>query len=199
MSSFFVRGLYKFTWCKKGIFGRPEQLFIRVIRAIPTFVSTSWRHPWDQVLKVILRRASVMANTTPLVTTVTKPTINPAEANSAPRVNIEEFCEEHYEDILLIIMEKVRHDRRKDVHTRLDFREGPRERVREDSYSNARARASEPGRRTDSRDSPRGRGHTRTLSVSRDDRQKDRECLRGTRESYGDSFSHSYRDEGHRH
>nr|GEU85168.1 reverse transcriptase domain-containing protein [Tanacetum cinerariifolium] len=87
-----------------------------------------------------------MANTTPLVTTVTKPTINPAEANSAPRVNIQEFCEEHYEDILPIIMEKVRHDRRKDVHTRLDFGEGPRERVREDSYSNTRARASEPGR-----------------------------------------------------
>nr|GFC25102.1 hypothetical protein [Tanacetum cinerariifolium] len=148
----------------------------------------------------------------------------------------------HYEEILPIIMEKVRHDRRKDVHTRLDFREGPRERVREDSYSNARARASEPGRvkvqdrlkygsrhvfdrlghqrqsaldrlsntyspstmkshpqRRDSRDPPRGRGHTRTLSVSRDDRHKDRECLRGTRESYGDSFSHSYRDEGHRH
>nr|GFC90284.1 reverse transcriptase domain-containing protein [Tanacetum cinerariifolium] len=148
----------------------------------------------------------------------------------------------HYEDILPIIMEKVRHDQRKDVHTRLDFGEGPRERVREDSYSNARARDSEPGRvkvqdrlkygsrhvldrlghrrqsvldrlsntyspsmtkshhqRTDSRDSPRGRGHTRTLSVSRDDRHKDRECLRGTRESYGNSFSHSYRDEGHHH
>nr|GEY93577.1 reverse transcriptase domain-containing protein [Tanacetum cinerariifolium] len=137
-------------------------------------------------------------------------------------------------------MEKVRHDRRKDVYTRLDFGEGPRERVREDSYSNARARASEPGwvkvqdslkygnrhvldrlghrrqsvfdrlsdtyspsmtkshpQRTDSRDSPRGRGHTRTLSVSRDDHHKDMECLRGTRESYGDSFSHSYHDEGH--
>nr|GEV79297.1 reverse transcriptase domain-containing protein [Tanacetum cinerariifolium] len=114
--------------------------------AVPTFVSTSWRHPWDLVLKVILRRASVMANTTPLVTTDTKPIINPAEANSAPRVNIQEFCEEHYEDILPIIMEKVRHDRRKDVHTRLGFGEGPREIVREDSYSNTRARATEPGR-----------------------------------------------------
>nr|GFC81080.1 reverse transcriptase domain-containing protein [Tanacetum cinerariifolium] len=51
--------------------------------------------------------------------------------------------------------------------------------------------------RTDSRDSLRGRGHTRTLSAPRDDRHKDRECLRGTRESYGDSFFHSYRDEGH--
>nr|GFD08823.1 hypothetical protein [Tanacetum cinerariifolium] len=31
----------------------------------------------------------------------------------------------------------------------------------------------------------------------KDDHHKDRECLRGTRESYGDSFSHSYRDGGH--
>nr|GEY44176.1 heavy metal-associated isoprenylated plant protein 33-like [Tanacetum cinerariifolium] len=149
---------------------------------------------------------------------------------------------EHYEDILPIIMEKVRHDRRKDVHTRLDFGEGPRERVREDSYSNARARASKPRRvkvqdrlkygsrhvldqlghrrqsafdrlsdtyslsttksrpqRKDFRDSPRGRGHTRTLSVSKDDLHKDRECLRRTRESYGDYISHSYRDGGHHH
>nr|GEV99869.1 reverse transcriptase domain-containing protein [Tanacetum cinerariifolium] len=230
----------KFTWCKKGVLGRLEQLFLRVIRAVPTFVLTSWHHPWDSVLKVILRRASVMANTTSLVTTVTKPTINPAEANSTPRVNIQELCEEYYEDILPIIMEKVCHDRRKDVHTRLDFREGPRESVREDSYSNIRARATEPGRvkiqdclkygnrhvldrlghrrqsafdrlsdtyspsttksrpqGTDSRDSPRGIGHTHTLSAPRDDHHKDRECLRGTRESYGDSFSHSYRDGGH--
>nr|GFD04510.1 hypothetical protein [Tanacetum cinerariifolium] len=110
-------------------------------------------------------------------------------------------------------MEKVRHDRRKDVHTRLDFGEGPRERVREDSYySNTKTSATEPGRvkvqdhlkygnrhRTDSRDSPRGRSHTRTLSAPRDDCHKDRECLRGTRESYGDSFSHSYRDGRHHH
>nr|GEX77016.1 reverse transcriptase domain-containing protein [Tanacetum cinerariifolium] len=88
-----------------------------------------------------------MENTTPLVTTVTKPAINPVEANSTLRVNIQEFCEEHYEDILPIIMEKVRHDRRKDVHTRLDFGESPREIRREDSYySNTRARATEPGR-----------------------------------------------------
>nr|GEV54910.1 reverse transcriptase domain-containing protein [Tanacetum cinerariifolium] len=184
-----------------------------------------------------------MANTTPLVTTVTKPAINPVEANSTPRVNIQEFCEEHYEDILPIIMEKVRHDRRKDVHTRLDFGEGPRERIREDFYySNTRARATELGRvkiqdrlkygnrhvldrlghrrqsafdrlsetyspsttksrpqKTDSRDSPRGRNRTRTLSASRDDRYKDREGLRSTRESYGNSFSHSYRDGSHHH
>nr|GEY59222.1 hypothetical protein [Tanacetum cinerariifolium] len=184
-----------------------------------------------------------MTNTTSLVTTVTKPAINPIEANSTPRVNIHEFCEEHYEEILPIIMEKVRHDRQKDVHTRLDFGEGPKERIREDSYySNTRARATEPGRvkvqdrlkygnrhvldrlghrrqsafdrlsetyspsttksrpqKTDSRDSPRDRSHTRSLTASRDGRHKDRECVRSTRESYGDSFPHSYRDGSHHH
>nr|GEV43392.1 hypothetical protein [Tanacetum cinerariifolium] len=154
-----------------------------------------------------------MANTTPLVTTVTKPAINPGDADTTPRVNIQEFCEEYYEDILPIIMKKVRNDRRKDVHTRLDFGEGPRERIREDShYSNARAKAAEPERvkvqdrlrygnrhETDSRDPPRGRSHARVLNTSRDDRPKDRERFRSARESYGDSFSHSYRDGGHSH
>nr|GEX18555.1 reverse transcriptase domain-containing protein [Tanacetum cinerariifolium] len=65
-----------------------------------------------------------MANTTPLVATVTKPTNNPGEANTAPRFNIQELCEEYYEDILPIIMEKARHERLKDVHARLDFGEG---------------------------------------------------------------------------
>nr|GEU77748.1 hypothetical protein [Tanacetum cinerariifolium] len=200
-----------------------------------------WRHPWDPVLNVILRRVSATANTTPLVTTVTKPAINPGEAGSTPRVNIQEFCEEYYEDILPIIMEKVRHDRRKDVHTRLDFGEGPRERIREDSYYSI-TRATEPGRvkvqdrlrygdrhvldrlghrrqsafdrltetylpsttksrpqKTNSRDPPWGRSCARALSASRDNRHKDREGFRNTRESYGDSFRHSYHDESHHH
>nr|GEZ39150.1 reverse transcriptase domain-containing protein [Tanacetum cinerariifolium] len=57
-----------------------------------------------------------MANATPLVTTVMKPTNDPGEANTAPRVNIHELCEEYYEDILPIIMENARHERLKDVH-----------------------------------------------------------------------------------
>nr|GEX87892.1 reverse transcriptase domain-containing protein [Tanacetum cinerariifolium] len=44
-------------------------------------------------------------------------------------------------------MDKVRRDRRKDVHTRLDFGEGPRERTREDSHrSSERARTIKPER-----------------------------------------------------
>nr|GFA15531.1 reverse transcriptase domain-containing protein [Tanacetum cinerariifolium] len=88
-----------------------------------------------------------MANTTPLVTTVMKPTNDSGEANTALRVNIQELCEEYYEDILPIIMEKARHERLKDVHARLDFGEGPRERISENSYySNTRAKNTEPER-----------------------------------------------------
>nr|GEU64280.1 reverse transcriptase domain-containing protein [Tanacetum cinerariifolium] len=108
-----------------------------------------------------------------------------------------EFYEEYYEDILPIIMEKVRHDRRKDVHTRLDFREGPRDRIREDSHhSSARARATKPEwvKEMDSRDPPRGRSRARGLNTSREDHPKNRERFRSVGESYDDSFSHSYRD-----
>nr|GFA13543.1 cytochrome P450 [Tanacetum cinerariifolium] len=74
-----------------------------------------------------------------------KPTTNPRDADTTPRVNIQEFCEEYYEDILPIIMDKVRQDRRKDVYTRLDFGEAHRERTREDSHhSSARARTTKP-------------------------------------------------------
>nr|GEZ89415.1 hypothetical protein [Tanacetum cinerariifolium] len=90
---------------------------------------------------------SAMANTTPLVTTVTKPATNPRDTDTTPRVNIQKFCEEYYEDILPIIMDKVRQDRRKDVHTRLDFEEGSRERAREDSHhSSTRAKTTKPER-----------------------------------------------------
>nr|GEU90916.1 reverse transcriptase domain-containing protein [Tanacetum cinerariifolium] len=156
-------------------------------------------------------RASAMANTTPLVTTVTKPAISLGDADTTPRVNIQELCKEYYEDILPIIMEKFRHDQRKDVHTRLDFGEGPRERIREDSHhSNARARTTEPERvkvqdrlrygdrhvldRLDSRDPLRGRNRARSLNTSRND-PKDGERFCSAGESYNDSFSHSYRDE----
>nr|GEV54551.1 reverse transcriptase domain-containing protein [Tanacetum cinerariifolium] len=172
------------------------------------------------------------------MTTVTKPTNNPGEANTAPRVNIQELCKEYYEDILPIIMEKARHERLKGVHARLDFREGPRERIRENShYSNTRAKNAEPervriqdrlrygdqhvfdrlgirrqsifdrlseasspntirsrSRKMNPRDPPRGRSHARTLNASRGDHNRGGKGFRSTRESYGDSFSHSYRD-----
>nr|GEY51029.1 reverse transcriptase domain-containing protein [Tanacetum cinerariifolium] len=130
---------------------------------------------------------------------------------TTPRVNIQEFCEEYYEDILPIIMHKVRRDRRKDVHTRLDFKEGPRERTREDSHhSSARARTTKPERlrvqdclkygdrhvlnQLDSRDHPWGRSRPHRLDTSNEDFPKDRERFHSVGESYDDSFSHSCRD-----
>nr|GEX75987.1 hypothetical protein [Tanacetum cinerariifolium] len=51
----------------------------------------------------------------------------------------------------------------------------------------------------DSRDPPRCKNHVRTLSASRGDRDRGGEGFHSTRESYGDSSSHSYHDEGRRH
>nr|GEX23935.1 reverse transcriptase domain-containing protein [Tanacetum cinerariifolium] len=72
---------------------------------------------------------STMANTTPIVTTVMKTTNKKKtskEADAALKANILDFCEEHYEDILPVIMDKIRRDKRKEVHARLDFGENPR-------------------------------------------------------------------------
>ncbi|GKD99456.1 hypothetical protein Tco_1387440, partial [Tanacetum coccineum] len=66
---------------------------------------------------------SAAANTTPIVTTVTKTANKEKTQKERDKVNIQNFCEEHYEDILPIIMDKVRRDKRKEVHTRLDFAE----------------------------------------------------------------------------
>nr|GFA28701.1 reverse transcriptase domain-containing protein [Tanacetum cinerariifolium] len=44
------------------------------------------------------------------------------------------------------------------------------------------------------RDPPRGKSHARNLSASRGDHNKGGKGFRSTKESYGDSFSHSYRD-----
>ncbi|GJR11973.1 reverse transcriptase domain-containing protein [Tanacetum coccineum] len=86
---------------------------------------------------------SAMANTTPIVTTVTKPTTKektPKEADATPRVNIQYFCEEHYEDILPVIMDKICRDKRKEVHARLDFEESPKKRRIREGSQNSSAR-----------------------------------------------------------
>ncbi|GJU26228.1 hypothetical protein Tco_1164849 [Tanacetum coccineum] len=69
---------------------------------------------------------SAMANTTPIVATVTKPATKektPKDADATPRVDIQDFCKEHYEDILPVIMDKIRRNKRKEVNARLDFGE----------------------------------------------------------------------------
>ncbi|GJY21810.1 hypothetical protein Tco_0394376, partial [Tanacetum coccineum] len=67
---------------------------------------------------------SAMANTIPIVTTVTKTATKEKalkETKAAPIVNIQDFYEEHYEDILPVIMDKIHREKQKEVHTRLDF------------------------------------------------------------------------------
>ncbi|GJS83582.1 reverse transcriptase domain-containing protein [Tanacetum coccineum] len=66
---------------------------------------------------------SAMANATPIMTTVTKTTNKEKAPDAAPGVNIVDFCEEYYEDILPIIMDKARRDKRKEFQTRVNFGE----------------------------------------------------------------------------
>ncbi|GJW24502.1 hypothetical protein Tco_0038313 [Tanacetum coccineum] len=73
----------------------------------------------------------------------TKPTTKektPKEADVTPRVNIQDFCEEHYEDILPVTMDKIRGDKRKEVHARLDFEESPKKRRIREGSQNSSAR-----------------------------------------------------------
>nr|GEX01489.1 reverse transcriptase domain-containing protein [Tanacetum cinerariifolium] len=109
---------------------------------------------------------SAMANTTSLVTTVTKPVTNPRDADATPRVNIQEFCEEYYESAF---------DRLSETYSPSTTKSRPRG--------------------TDSRDRPRGKSRPHRLDTSNEDCPKDRERFRSVRESYDVSFSHSYRDE----
>ncbi|GKB41528.1 hypothetical protein Tco_0886470 [Tanacetum coccineum] len=84
-----------------------------------------------------------MANATPIVTTVTKPTTKektPKDVDATPRVNIQDFCEQHYEDIMPVIMDKIRRDKRKEVHARQDFEESPKKRRIRESSQNSSAR-----------------------------------------------------------
>ncbi|GJT63276.1 hypothetical protein Tco_1006809 [Tanacetum coccineum] len=86
---------------------------------------------------------NAMANATPIVTTVAKPATKektPKDADATPSVNIQDLCEEHYEDILPVIMDKIRRDKRKEVHARLDFGESPKKRRIIESSQNSSVR-----------------------------------------------------------
>ncbi|GKA58106.1 hypothetical protein Tco_0757294 [Tanacetum coccineum] len=124
-----------------------------------------------------------MANTNPIVATVTKPATKektPKDADATPRVNIQDFCEEHYEDILPVIMDKIRRDKRKEVHARLDFGESPKKmRIKEGSQNSS----------------------ARTLSARRRDPSGVERSYDNTRSSYGTGTKHGYhsRDRGRSH
>nr|GEV85162.1 reverse transcriptase domain-containing protein [Tanacetum cinerariifolium] len=153
---------------------------------------------------ITLRRMSAMANTTPIVTTVMKPTTNPRDADAIRMVNIQDFCEEHYEDILSIIMDKVRRDKRKEVLARLKVRDRLRYNDRHvldrlghrrqsvfnrlsETYSPSTTK-SRPGR-ISSRDHSHGRSRPHRLDASSEDRPENRERFRGVEESYDNSHS----------
>nr|GEZ17118.1 hypothetical protein [Tanacetum cinerariifolium] len=131
-----VQGLInKLTWYKNRALITRIAIYSGQTRFDLTFVTTSWHHQWDPTLGITIRRISAMANTTHIVTTVMKPVTNLRDTDATPRVNIQDFCEEYYNDILPIVIDKVRRDKRKKVHARLDFREGPGERrTREGSH-----------------------------------------------------------------
>ncbi|GKC61640.1 hypothetical protein Tco_1089238 [Tanacetum coccineum] len=84
-----------------------------------------------------------MANTTLVVTTVTKTATREKtlkEADAVPKASILDFYEEHYEDILPIIMDRAWHDKQKEVQTRLNFGENSKKIRRErENSSNSRA------------------------------------------------------------
>ncbi|GJZ97628.1 reverse transcriptase domain-containing protein [Tanacetum coccineum] len=130
----------EFTWYKNKVLHIRIAAYSDQARPNQIFVSTSWCYPWDPILGITLVRMSMMANATPIVTTVTKTTNKEKASDAAPRVNIQDFCEEHYEDILPIIMEKARRDKRKEVQTRLNFGENSKRSRRERENSlNSRA------------------------------------------------------------
>ncbi|GKB22476.1 reverse transcriptase domain-containing protein [Tanacetum coccineum] len=148
-----------------------------------------------------------MANTTPIVTTVMKAATKEKtlkEADAAPRVNILDFYEEHYEDILLVIMDKIRRDKRKEVPnpsesprcgSRLEAtmenvfgpprtsKQSAFERL-SDTYSPSTTKSGPD--RANSRDHSHSRGcpYRRDTSPSRD-RPRSRDRTRGIEESYG--------------
>ncbi|GJV26737.1 reverse transcriptase domain-containing protein [Tanacetum coccineum] len=140
-----------------------------------------------------------MANATPTVTTITKTANKEKAPDAAPRVNILDFCEEHYEDTLPIIMEKARCDKQKEVQTRLDFGENSKKTRRERENSlNSRAENSptrfHPQRsRTHGREKQKDKNVFNRLNHRRKSVHERLNHLWGVEESYGDTYSQGTR------
>ncbi|GJV51627.1 hypothetical protein Tco_1447368 [Tanacetum coccineum] len=158
---------------------------------------------------------SAMANVIPIIATVKNAGVKEKmlkETDTVPKASILDFYEDYYEDILPIIMDRARHDKRKEVQARLNFGESPKRirRKRENSlYSRA---GNSPLRFHHERSRTRGRewhddmniassrdpSHSRGRSLSRDS-HRIRDHIHGVEESYDDTyFSHGtgtkYRD-----
>ncbi|GKA52268.1 reverse transcriptase domain-containing protein [Tanacetum coccineum] len=123
---------------------------------------------------------SAMANTTPIVTTVTKAATKektPKEADATPRINILDFCEEHYEDILPAIMDKIFHASKK--------KQSAFERL-SDTYSPSTTKSGPDMANSKDHSHSRDHPHRWDSSPSRD-RPRSRDRSRGIKESYGNT------------
>ncbi|GJV16918.1 reverse transcriptase domain-containing protein [Tanacetum coccineum] len=142
---------------------------------------------------------SAMANATPIVTTVTKTTNKEKAPDAAPRVNIQDLCEEHYEDILPIIIEKARRDNSK-IRGRDDINVFIRLRHRRRSVHERLSKTYSPSTtksgpsRADSRDLSHSRGHFRSR-----ERPRIEDRSRGAEELYGDTYSQGTKIKTKRH
>nr|GEV08219.1 reverse transcriptase domain-containing protein [Tanacetum cinerariifolium] len=156
---------------------------------------------------------SAMANTTPIVTTVTKAANKEKaskKADAALKVNILDFCEEHYKDILprahssaetlparyrnpserQKMRNRLRHND-ENVFERLGHRRQSAFDRLSDTYSPSTTKSGPD--RTNSRDRSHNRGRPcRQDSSPNRDRPRSRDRLRGIEESYGNTCS-SYR------
>ncbi|GJZ45268.1 hypothetical protein Tco_0592864 [Tanacetum coccineum] len=129
---------------------------------------------------------SAMADTTPVIVTVKNTGAKkkaPNETDAMPRANILNFCEEHYDDILPIIMDRIRRDKRKEgrnddksVFNRLSHRKKSAFKRLSDTYSPSTTKSGLS--RASSRNHSQGKNRLRV-----------KDLLRGIEESYGDTQS----------
>nr|GEW11754.1 reverse transcriptase domain-containing protein [Tanacetum cinerariifolium] len=143
---------------------------------------------------------SAMANTTPIMTTVTKPATNPRDADATPRVRFRERFQRKKNSSArarttkperLKVRDRLRYGDRHVLDRLGHRRQSAFDRLSE-TYSSSTTK-SRP-RRTDFRDHPGGRSRPRRLDTSNEDCLEDRERFCGVGESDDDSFSYSYRD-----
>ncbi|GJU52405.1 hypothetical protein Tco_1226119 [Tanacetum coccineum] len=154
---------------------------------------------------------SAMAHATPSTAAVDNTGAKdktPKEALAGPDASILDFCEKHYEDILPLIMERARRDKRQGLQTRLNFGESSKKSQRgrksfrtqakkahrrsvherlSDTYSPSVTRSGPS--RTSSRDyhQARHRSHSRGRPRSRS-RRRSTERPRGEEESYEETY-----------
>ncbi|GJR34179.1 hypothetical protein Tco_1209863 [Tanacetum coccineum] len=152
---------------------------------------------------------SAMANTTPIVTTVTKTTTKektPKETGATPRVNILDFCEEHYEEILPVIMDKPARYRNpserpkerdrlrsndENVFGRLGHRRQSAFEQLSGTYSPSTTKFAPDRENSRDHSRSRGRSHGRDSFLSREHPRSRDHCY-SIEESHGNTYS-SYR------